>query len=74
MQWTDGTNAGFNRFRKPWLPISTNYKCVNVKTQLAQKRSHLNNYKRLIQLRKQYELRNATFDSELMGDVYTYKR
>lgn len=73
-QWDDSRNAGFNRFTKPWLPISTNYKCVNVKTQRAQPRSHLNNYKRLIKLRKEASLGDASYESALFGEIYTYKR
>lgn len=73
MQWDDSKNAGFSR-AKPWLPISTNYKCVNVKTQRAQKRSHLNVYKRLAKLRKEASLIDASYESALFGDIYTYKR
>lgn len=73
-QWDDSKNAGFNKDKTPWLPISTNYKCVNVKTQQTQPRSHLNNYKRLQKLRKEAALGNASYESEMFGEIYTYKR
>lgn len=73
-QWDDSRNAGFNWFKKPWLPISTNYKCVNVKTQRKQSRSHLNNYKRLVKARKEPSFRDGTYESALFGEIYTYKR
>lgn len=73
-QWDESKNAGFNSGKKPWLPINTNYKCVNVKTQRAQPRSHLNTYKRLINLRKKAALIDATYESKLFGEVFTYKR
>lgn len=73
-QWDDSKNAGFNRGKKPWLPININYKCVNVKTERAQPRSHLNTYKRLMKLRKEAALLTASFESDVIGDIYTYKR
>lgn len=73
-QWDDSTNAGFNKGNKTWLPINTNYKCVNVKTESTQSRSHLNVFKRLIKLRKEAGLGAASYESELFGEIYTYKR
>lgn len=73
-QHDDSINAGFNLGAKPWLPINTNYKCINVKTERAQTRSHLNNYKRLVKLRKQAALGIASYESALFGEIYTYKR
>lgn len=74
LQWDDSRNAGFTKGKKPWLPISTNYKCVNIKTQRTQPRSHLNVYKRLVKLRKEVSLINASYESALFGEIYTYKR
>lgn len=73
-QWDSSKNAGFNQGNKTWLPISTNYKCINVKTESAQSRSYLNNYKRLMKLRKEASLKDASYESALFGDIYTYKR
>lgn len=36
IQWNDSKNAAFNENSKTLLPISTNYKCVNVKTERKQ--------------------------------------
>lgn len=74
MQWDDTKNAGFNANKKPWLPININYKCVNVKTERAQERSHLNVYKRLNKLRKEASLNNASYESKLFGEIFTFKR
>lgn len=74
MQWDDSKNAGFNKDKKPWLPINLNYKCVNVKTERTQPRSHLNVYKRLAKLRKEASLVDASYESALFGDILTYKR
>ncbi|HEY9677322.1 MAG TPA: alpha-glucosidase [Drouetiella sp.] len=52
MQWTSGTNAGFNAGSKTWLPVPDSYKKYNVTTETADKNSILNFYKDLIQLRK----------------------
>lgn len=73
-QWDGSKNAGFNEGAKTWLPISTNYKCINQKTQSNQPRSYLNNFKRLLKLRKEASLIDASYESALFGDIYTYKR
>ena len=44
-------NAGFTK-GVPWLPLNDNYKTVNVQTELNDKKSFLNFYKTLINLRK----------------------
>lgn len=74
MQWDGSKNAGFNQGENLWLPISTNYKCINVKTEREQQRSHLNVYKRLAKLRKEHSLNDASYESAVIGDIYTYKR
>ncbi len=51
MQWNADINAGFST-AKPWLPVSPNYKQVNVAVESADKDSVLNFYKQLIRLRK----------------------
>lgn len=73
-QWDGSKNAGFTTNKKPWLPISTNYRCVNVKDQRNQLKSHLNVYKRLTKLREEASLIDASFESTVIGDIYTYKR
>lgn len=53
MQWDDGPNAGFTADGvKPWLPIPSSYKTVNVKNQVMEFNSMLNWYKQLIGLRR----------------------
>lgn len=73
-QWDGSKNAGFTTNKKPWLPISTNYKCVNVNDQRHEPKSHLNVYKRLNKVREEASLIDASFKSALFGDIYTYKR
>ncbi|MCR5537581.1 MAG: alpha-glucosidase [Succinivibrio sp.] len=51
MLWTDGANAGFST-GKPWLKVHQDYKSLNVRTQLADPKSTLHYYRRLIALRK----------------------
>lgn len=46
----------------------------NVKDQRDQPNSHLNVYKRLNKLRKEASLIDASFESAVLGDIYTYKR
>lgn len=58
MQWDDSTNGGFTE-GEPWFPVNPNYKEINVEQQLEDEKSVLNFYKKLIQLKKSY-------------DIYTY--
>jgi alpha-glucosidase len=53
MQW-DATapQAGFSTSAKTWLPVASNYKTVNVQTELADPNSLLNWHKQLIDMRR----------------------
>ncbi|UOF92518.1 alpha-glucosidase [Fodinisporobacter ferrooxydans] len=55
MQWNDGPQAGFTT-GEPWIQLNTNYMDINVEQQLLDPDSIFNYYKKLIQLRKQYEV------------------
>ncbi|GAA0078533.1 oligo-1,6-glucosidase [Clostridium sp. CTA-5] len=76
MQWDDTDNAGFTT-GKPWLKVNSNYKDINVKSQLKDRDSIFNYYRKLIQIRKNnktvvygnYEL--ILEDSE---EIYSYVR
>lgn len=50
-QWDDSTSAGFSSNSNTWLPVSPDYKNVNVKLQKSAERSHLKVYLDLLQLR-----------------------
>ena len=54
MQWTSGPNAGFSAPDTPklWLPLASDYQAVNVERQLADPRSILSLYRRLLAYRK----------------------
>jgi alpha-glucosidase len=54
MQW-DATppQAGFSTSATTWLPVASNYKTVNVQTELADPNSLLNWYKKLIAMRRE---------------------
>jgi len=54
MQW-DATppQAGFSTSPTTWLPVASNYKTVNVQTELADPNSLLNWYKKLIAMRRE---------------------
>lgn len=55
MQWDSSENAGFTS-GTPWLSVNENYSDINVEAQLDCADSIYNYYKKLIQLRKQYEV------------------
>ena len=55
MQWDDSKNAGFTT-GKPWIDVNPNYTKINAKEQMARENSVFNYYKKLIALRKEYEI------------------
>jgi len=62
MPWNGDTDAGFSTAKATWLPVSPDYKTVNVATESGDPNSLLNYYKTLIKLRKQdVQLREGEF-------------
>ena len=57
-QWDNSENAGFTT-GKPWLKVNNNYKEINAKSQIENEDSVFNFYKKLINLRKSEELKDA---------------
>jgi trehalose-6-phosphate hydrolase len=55
VQWSDEKNAGFTT-GTPWISVSENYPDVNVEQALRDQNSIFYHYKKLIQLRKEYEI------------------
>ena len=55
MQWTSGPQAGFTT-GTPWLPVNENYKTVNAEAALADPDSTFHYYRKLIALRKEYDI------------------
>lgn len=55
MQWDDSKNAGFTT-GNPWIDVNPNYTEINAKEQIAREDSVFNYYKKLIALRKEYEI------------------
>ncbi len=55
MQWDASVNAGFSApgTKELWLPLASNYKEVNVASELNDPRSFLNYYRKLLALRKE---------------------
>ncbi len=55
MQWTAGENAGFTA-GKPWVPVNPNYSEINAEAALADENSVFHYYRKLIELRKTYDV------------------
>jgi len=51
-QWDSSPQAGFSNKTKTWKPINPNYVTLNVKSQMAARRSHLKIFKEIANLRK----------------------
>jgi len=54
-QWDDSKNAGFTK-GTPWIKVNPNYKTINAKSQIDTENSVFNYYRKLITLRKKYEI------------------
>lgn len=78
MQWDDSPNAGFSpQGTQTWLPVSSDYRKVNVGYQQRDPASTLNFYKTLLRLRRKmpalYRGR-GTFLEEVPAEIMAYVR
>jgi alpha-glucosidase len=75
MQWSANANAGFSEV-PPWLPLAADFTHENVVNLTADKRSILNLYRALIQLRKQHAaLVSGSYHAvAAQGDLLIYRR
>ncbi|KIL50094.1 oligo-1,6-glucosidase [Jeotgalibacillus alimentarius] len=55
MQWSAEGNAGFTT-GSPWMRVNPNFKDINVEDQLKDENSVLSFYKRMIALKKEYDI------------------
>ena len=78
MQWDDSANSGFSPPGvEPWLPVASDYKLVNVRTQLSDPNSTLSFYRTLLRLRRSLPaLHRGGFEfvDRLREDVLGYVR
>lgn len=76
MQWSEETQAGFTK-GEPWIEVNPNYKKINAREQLDDPDSIFYYYKKLVSLRKDYEV-IAYGDFEALDinnpSVMVYKR
>ena len=76
IQWTTGENAGFTT-GTPWMPVNPNYTEINAEAALADPNSIFHYYKKLIQLRKTYDVfRSGAFTLLCPEDekIFAYTR
>lgn len=66
--WDESPYARFSEL-KSWLPITPNYKMVNLNLQKQQQQSHYNVYKRLLELRKLEAGRDGNLTVEAVTDT-----
>lgn len=76
MQWTADKNAGFTT-GIPWFGVNPNYKMIHADSQIKDKSSIFHTYKKLISLRKEYEV-IVYGDFQLLfeedEDIFAYTR
>jgi len=78
MQWDDSSaQAGFSTNPRTWLPVTANYRTVNVQSESADPQSLLNYYRKLIALRRSSAALRAgrtVMLDRANGQVLTYAR
>lgn len=76
MQWSDEVLAGFSGSSKPWSPVASNYKTINVETESkAEGQSTLKIYKKLTELRSEAAMSSLAFKIVQADDkVFAYTR
>ncbi|NOW92583.1 oligo-1,6-glucosidase [Clostridium beijerinckii] len=70
-QWSGSENAGFTTGR-PWLKVNENYKVINANSQIEDEESVFNFYKKLINLRKAEEFKDALVYGEFVPTFEEY--
>ncbi|QBP41820.1 glycoside hydrolase family 13 protein [Paenisporosarcina antarctica] len=76
MQWSSEKNAGFSS-ELPWIGVNPNFAEINVEDQLRDKHSIYHFYKKMIQLKKSYDVFTyGTYDLLLPyhPEIYAYSR
>lgn len=76
VQWNSSTNAGFTT-GEPWLPVGNSYERINAENALKDKDSIFYHYKKLISLRKEYDVISEGSFKMILEDhdkVYGYTR
>lgn len=76
MQWDTSENAGFSK-GEPWIGVNGNYKEINAQEQVSRTDSVFAYYKKLIELRKKYDV-IADGDFSMLEDtpeeIFAYER
>jgi len=70
-QWDGSENAGFTTGR-PWLKVNENYKVINANSQIEDQESVFNFYRKLINLRKSEEFKDAMVYGEFAPTLEEY--
>lgn len=76
MQWNASLYAGFSQ-SKPWLSVPKNHQYINVETETSDPDSILNYYKKLVDLRKKYDViadGNIEFLASSNEKLFGYRR
>ena len=76
MQWSDGINGGFTE-GNPWIQVNENTCFINAETELQDPDSVFMFYKKLIRLRKKYDIiAYGEFEqkAEKHLSIFAYKR
>ena len=76
MQWSDDINGGFSK-GTPWIESIKNYRDINVENQIDDENSIFNHYRKLIALRKEYQvisLGKTIPLAEKDKNIYMFKR
>lgn len=77
MQWTNEKNGGFSKADQTWMKVNPNFNTINVEAQKDDKDSILSYYRKMIDIRKQFEtLSYGTYKLMDVSDeeLFVYER
>ncbi|KAK7794169.1 hypothetical protein R5R35_005369 [Gryllus longicercus] len=73
-QWDDSKNAGFSDADTTWLPVNSDYKALNLKSEEGVAHSHYTTYQHLTTARKLPAVQRGALDIQALGDVVAFSR
>ncbi|GLH11384.1 Maltase 2 [Gryllus bimaculatus] len=73
-QWDDSKNAGFSDADTTWLPVNSDYKALNLKSEEGVAHSHYTTYQHLTTARKLPAVQRGALDMQALGDVVAFSR
>ncbi|PSN29399.1 Maltase 2 [Blattella germanica] len=74
-QWDDSVSAGFSTNSTTWLPVSSNYRTLNLQNQISASKSHYKVYKKLLKSRQTPTIQRGNLTAAAVSEnVFAFTR